>query len=103
MNTLYDCTPTTPLPADSVQKSLEAKFSGGKSNSIPIVPSLEFSKRIAVSTKSVELLWLPYLCVCPPKITGCLREGHSQLWPGVHHGEICISKWSVCSHSDVAE
>ena len=33
--------------AESVQKSLEAKFSGGRGGSIPIVASPEFSDRIA--------------------------------------------------------
>lgn len=33
--------------AASVQKSLEAKFSGGRGGAIPIVPTPEFSDRIA--------------------------------------------------------
>ena len=34
---------------DSVQKSLEAKFSSGQAGAIPIIPSPEFTSRIAVS------------------------------------------------------
>ena len=34
---------------DSVQQSLEAKFSSGQSGAIPITPSPEFTSRIAVS------------------------------------------------------
>ena len=33
--------------AESVQKSLEQKFSGGRGGAIPIVPSPDFSDRIA--------------------------------------------------------
>ena len=36
--------------AESVQHSLESKFSGGRPGAIPITPSPEFSARIAVST-----------------------------------------------------
>lgn len=34
---------------DSVQKSLEAKFSSGQAGAIPITPSPDFYSRIAVS------------------------------------------------------
>lgn len=45
----------------SVQKSLEAKFSGGKPNTIPIVPSPEFSQRISgVSEKDIVNSGLEY-------------------------------------------
>ena len=37
------------LHADSVQKSLEAKFSGGREGTIPITPSPEFHSRMGVS------------------------------------------------------
>ena len=45
----------------SVQKSLEAKFSGGRGGSIPIVPSPEFSDRIAgASEKDIVNSGLEY-------------------------------------------
>ncbi len=45
---------------DSVQRSLEAKFSGGKHNTIPITPSQEFSTRIAVSLIYMHRIHLEY-------------------------------------------
>ena len=46
---------------ESVQKSLEAKFSGGRGGSIPIVPSPQFSARIAgASEKDIVNSGLEY-------------------------------------------
>ncbi len=47
--------------SESVQKSLEAKFSGGRGGSIPIVPSPQFSARIAgASEKDIVNSGLEY-------------------------------------------
>lgn len=49
------------VSADSVQKSLEAKFSGGRADSIPITPSREFSSRLAgASEKDIVNSGLEY-------------------------------------------
>lgn len=40
---------------DSVQKSLEAKFSSGQAGAIPITPSPEFHSRIAVSYNTLHV------------------------------------------------
>ena len=40
---------------DSIQKSLEAKFSSGQAGAIPITPSPEFHSRIAVSYDTLDV------------------------------------------------
>ena len=53
---IFICTHFT----DSVQKSLEAKFSSGQAGSIPIIPSPDFQSRIAVSVQCniVYYIWV---------------------------------------------
>lgn len=49
------------IVTESVQKSLEAKFSGGRGGAIPILPSPEFSNRIAgASEKDIVNSGLEY-------------------------------------------
>ncbi len=49
------------VSAESVQKSLEAKFSGGRAGSIPITPTPEFSSRMAgASEKDIVNSGLEY-------------------------------------------
>ncbi len=46
---------------ESVEKSLEAKFSGGRAGSIPITPTAEFSSRMAgASEKDIVNSGLEY-------------------------------------------
>lgn len=50
-------------PPESVQNSLEAKFSGGKPGTIPIIPTNDFSSKMAVSLLSIHHDPL-YVAVC---------------------------------------
>ena len=55
---------------ESVQKSLEAKFSGGRTNSIPITPTTQFSSRIAgASEKDIVHSGLQYTMERSAKVT----------------------------------
>lgn len=62
---------------DSVQRSLEAKFSGGRSDSIPITPTREFSSRMAgASEKDIVNSGLEYTMERSAKVCVCLARMH---------------------------
>ena len=63
---------------ESVQKSLEAKFSGGRGGSIPIVASSQFSARIAgASEKDIVNSGLEYTMERSAKVS---------CWEALHCG-----------------
>ena len=56
--------------AESVQMSLESKFSGGRSDSIPIVPTREFTSHMAgASEKDIVNSGLEYTMERSAKVT----------------------------------
>ena len=77
----YECC----IMTESVQKSLEAKFSGGRGGSIPIVPSTQFSARIAgASEKDIVNSGLEYTMERSAKVScGLACTILSQLLCGV--------------------
>ena len=62
-----------------MERSLESKFSGGRSGSIPITPTSEFNSRMAGASekdivnsgleytmeRSAKVLYAPASCICP--------------------------------------
>ena len=64
---------------DSVQKSLEAKFSSGQAGAIPITPSPEFHSRIAVSYDTLDVYKQLSINIMPNFNLGCFRKGYRKL------------------------
>ena len=85
---------------ESVQKSLEAKFSGGRGGSIPIVPSPQFSARIAgASEKDIVNSGLEYTMERSAKVS-CWKHYMYMPWGSdatdkVHiHAHTCVMTYT---------
>ena len=93
----FDLTQT--LYTDSVQRSLEAKFSGGRTGSIPITATPAFSARIAgASEKDIVNSGLEYTMERSAKVGGCVlwveHQSHN-LIPYSKSCMLCVNTTSV--------
>ena len=85
---------------DSVQKSLESKFSGGRSETIPITPTREFSSRMAgASEKDIVNSGLEYTMERSAKVWDHnIKDFRFPLYRGIKHSyPLCIKYYVICS------